>query len=74
MTIRTVPAGAPGGGSTAPSRARAPAPIEQARLQRRSRAVATEAAALRRARAERAAREAGTAAAAPQTAPLGRTA
>ncbi|MFF4179503.1 DUF721 domain-containing protein [Streptomyces sp. NPDC001750] len=52
----------------------APAPIEQALVQRRRQAAASEAAALRRARAERAAREAGTAAAVPQTAPLGRTA
>jgi hypothetical protein len=41
----------------------APAPIEQARTERRRQADASHAAALRRARAERAAREAGTAAA-----------
>ncbi|MBK3603288.1 MULTISPECIES: DciA family protein [unclassified Streptomyces] len=52
----------------------APAPIEQARAQRRRQAAATEAAALRRARAERAAREAGTAAAVPQPAALRTTA
>ncbi|MFF9593845.1 DciA family protein [Streptomyces sp. NPDC014646] len=52
----------------------APAPIEQARTERRRQADASHAAALRRARAERAAREAGTAAAVVQTAPLGRTA
>ncbi|MER5362444.1 DciA family protein [Streptomyces sp. NPDC002785] len=52
----------------------APAPIGQARAQRRRQAAATEAAALRRARAERAAREAGTVAAVPQSTPLGRTA
>ncbi|GAA2500608.1 hypothetical protein GCM10010406_41390 [Streptomyces thermolineatus] len=52
----------------------APAPIEQARTERRRQADASHAAALRRARAERAAREAGTAAAVEQTAPLGRTA
>ncbi|WP_439794860.1 hypothetical protein [Streptomyces agglomeratus] len=38
----------------------APAPIEQARAQRRRQATATETAALRRARQERSAREAGT--------------
>ncbi|WP_282796681.1 hypothetical protein [Streptomyces sp. CC224B] len=38
----------------------APAPVEQARAQRRRQAAATEAAVLRRARQERAAREAGT--------------
>ncbi|MGW5609449.1 DciA family protein [Streptomyces sp. NPDC003753] len=37
-----------------------PAPIEQARIERRRQAAATEAAALRRARQERAARESGT--------------
>jgi predicted nucleic acid-binding Zn ribbon protein len=52
----------------------APAPIEQARAQRRRQAAATEAAALRRARAERAAREAGTAAAVPQPTALRTTA
>lgn len=52
----------------------APAPIDQARTQRRREADVSHAAALRRARAERAAREAGTAAAVPQTAPLRRTA
>ncbi|MFE0886995.1 DciA family protein [Streptomyces rochei] len=51
-----------------------PAPIEQARTERRRQADVSYAAALRRARAERAAREAGTAAAVPQTTPLGRTA
>ncbi|MFF3932889.1 DciA family protein [Streptomyces hirsutus] len=51
-----------------------PAPIEQARTERRRQADVSHEAALRRARAERAAREAGTAAAVPQTAPLGRTA
>ncbi|MFE0489186.1 DciA family protein [Streptomyces griseoaurantiacus] len=52
-----------------------PAPIEQARTERRRQADASHAAALRRARAERAAREAGTAAAVtPQRAPLSRTA
>jgi hypothetical protein len=39
----------------------APAPFEDARVQRRRQAAATEAAALRRARAERAARQDGTA-------------
>lgn len=49
----------------------APAPIEQARTQRRREADVSHAAALRRARAERAAREAGTVAAVtPQRAPL----
>ncbi|MEU9654387.1 DUF721 domain-containing protein [Streptomyces sp. NPDC048110] len=52
----------------------APAPIEQARAQRRRQAAATEATALRRAKAERAAREAGTAAAVPQSAALRTTA
>ncbi|MFE6104056.1 DUF721 domain-containing protein [Streptomyces laurentii] len=54
----------------------APAPIEQARLQRRRQADASHAAALRRARAERAAKdaEAIVAASVPQSAPLGRTA
>ncbi|MFE2609463.1 DciA family protein [Streptomyces mirabilis] len=52
----------------------APAPIGQARTQRRREADASHAAALRRARAERAAREAGTAPAVAQTAPPGRTA
>ncbi|MFE5901189.1 DciA family protein [Streptomyces sp. NPDC056488] len=48
-----------------------PAPIEQARTQRRREADVSHAAALRRARAERAAREAGTVAAVtPQRAPL----
>ncbi|MDL5206646.1 DciA family protein [Streptomyces sp. ALI-76-A] len=47
-----------------------PAPIEQARTERRRQADVSRAAALRRARAERAAREAGTVAAAPQPAPL----
>ncbi|MEV5454703.1 DciA family protein [Streptomyces sp. NPDC052535] len=51
-----------------------PAPIEQARTERRRQADVSHAAALRRARAERAAREAGTAAAVRQTASLGRTA
>ncbi|TGB10835.1 DUF721 domain-containing protein [Streptomyces palmae] len=51
-----------------------PAPIEQARTERRRQADVSHAAALRRARAERAAREAGTAAAVPQSTPLGRTA
>lgn len=55
-------------------REEAPAPIEQARTERRRQADASHAAALRRARAERAAREAGTAAVVVQTAPLGRTA
>ncbi|MER7692628.1 DUF721 domain-containing protein [Streptomyces sp. NPDC097610] len=48
----------------------APAPIDQARTQRRREADVSHAAALRRARAERAAREAGTAAALPQPTPL----
>ncbi|MGW2689464.1 DciA family protein [Streptomyces sp. NPDC001414] len=48
----------------------APAPIEQARTERRRQADASHAAALRRARAERAAREAGTAAAVRTPAPL----
>jgi predicted nucleic acid-binding Zn ribbon protein len=49
----------------------APAPIDQARTQRRREADVSHAAALRRARAERAAREAGTVAAVtPQRAPL----
>ncbi|MGW6602442.1 DciA family protein [Streptomyces sp. NPDC055036] len=49
----------------------APAPIEQARTQRRREADVSHAAALRRARAERAAREAGTVAAVtPQRDPL----
>ncbi|KIE24732.1 hypothetical protein LK08_22890 [Streptomyces sp. MUSC 125] len=52
----------------------APTRIEQARVQRRRQAAATEAAALRRARAERAAQEAGTAAAVPQSAALRTTA
>ncbi|MFF0690971.1 hypothetical protein ACFYUG_33365 [Streptomyces albogriseolus] len=52
----------------------APAPIEQARTERRRQADASHAAAVRRARAERAARETGPAAVVPQTAPLGRTA
>ncbi|MFF2026741.1 DciA family protein [Streptomyces sp. NPDC058171] len=47
-----------------------PAPIDQARVQHRRQAAATEAAALYRARAERAARHAGTAAAVPDPAPL----
>ncbi|MFF2026685.1 hypothetical protein ACFVW2_33460 [Streptomyces sp. NPDC058171] len=47
-----------------------PAPIDQARVQRRRQVAATEAAALYRARAERAARHAGTAAAVPDPAPL----
>ncbi|MFD5473379.1 DciA family protein [Streptomyces sp. NPDC127105] len=51
-----------------------PAPIEQARIERRRQADVSHAAALRQARAERAAREAGTAAAVPQTAPRGRAA
>ncbi|MFF8918418.1 DUF721 domain-containing protein [Streptomyces sp. NPDC015032] len=51
-----------------------PAPIEQARAQRRHQAVATEAAALRRARSERAAREAGTTAIVPRPAALRTTA
>ncbi|MGC4918605.1 DciA family protein [Streptomyces albogriseolus] len=51
-----------------------PAPIEQARIERRRQADVSHAAALRRARAERAAREAGTAAAVPQPTTLGRTA
>ncbi len=51
----------------------APAPIEQAHLQRRRQAAATEAAALRRARTERAARDAGTTAV-PQQAGLRNTA
>ncbi|MEU9197785.1 DciA family protein [Streptomyces hundungensis] len=46
----------------------APAPIEQARLQRRRQAAATEAAALRRARAERAGRTAPELSRAPQAA------
>ncbi|CAL9671814.1 DciA family protein [Streptomyces sp. enrichment culture] len=52
----------------------APAPIEQARTERRRQADASHAAAVRRARAERAARAAGTEAAVPQSTPLGRTA
>ncbi|MGW1947329.1 DciA family protein [Streptomyces sp. NPDC001940] len=48
----------------------APAPIEQARTQRRREADVSHAAALRRARAERAAREAGTAAVLSQPARL----
>lgn len=52
----------------------APAPIDQARIQRRRQAAATEAAALRRARAERAARDAGTVAAGPQPTALRTTA
>ncbi|MFG3142434.1 DciA family protein [Streptomyces sp. NPDC048211] len=48
----------------------APAPIDQARTQRRREADASHAAALRRARAERAAREAGTAVVLPQPTPL----
>ncbi|MFJ2709089.1 DciA family protein [Streptomyces sp. NPDC087428] len=48
----------------------APAPIDQARTQRRREADVSHAAALRRARAERAAREAGTAAVLPQPTPL----
>ncbi|BDT39643.1 DciA family protein [Streptomyces yaizuensis] len=52
----------------------APAPIEQARTERRRQADASHAAAVRRARAERAAREAGTAAVVPQPTLLGRTA
>ncbi|MFE9258522.1 DUF721 domain-containing protein [Streptomyces sp. NPDC006879] len=51
-----------------------PAPIEQARTERRRQADVSHAAALRRARAERAARQAGTAAAVPQPTTLGRTA
>ncbi|WP_331720240.1 DciA family protein (plasmid) [Streptomyces sp. NBC_00289] len=51
-----------------------PAPIEQARAQRRRQAAATEAAALRRARQERAARTSGTAAADPEPAALRTTA
>jgi len=51
-----------------------PAPIEQARTERRRQADVSHAAALRRARAERAARAAGTAAVVLQPAPLGRTA
>ncbi|MFF9497252.1 hypothetical protein [Streptomyces flaveolus] len=51
-----------------------PAPIEQARIERRHQADVSHAAALRRAREERAAREAGTAAVVPQSTPLGRTA
>ncbi|MFE5717893.1 hypothetical protein [Streptomyces erythrochromogenes] len=52
-----------------------PAPIEQARAQRRRQADVSHAAALRRARAERTTRETRTAAAVPQSsAPLGRTA
>ncbi|WP_432095658.1 DUF721 domain-containing protein [Streptomyces sp. bgisy100] len=51
-----------------------PAPIDQARAQRRRQAATTEAAALRRARTERAAREASTAAAVPQPAALRTTA
>ncbi|MFI5775363.1 hypothetical protein ACIA74_44725 [Streptomyces sp. NPDC051658] len=47
-----------------------PAPIEQARAQRRRQAVATEAAALRRARSERSAREAGATAIGPRPAGL----
>lgn len=52
----------------------APAPIEQARAQRRRQAAVTEAAALRRARQERAARASGTAAATPESAALRTTA
>ncbi|MCF3179994.1 DUF721 domain-containing protein [Streptomyces polychromogenes] len=52
----------------------APAPIEQARVQRRRQAAATEAAALSRARAERAARLAGTQAVVQQSPPLRTTA
>ncbi|WP_051705949.1 hypothetical protein [Streptomyces albus] len=52
----------------------APAPIEQARIERRRQTDVSHAAAVRRARAERAAREAGTAAAVPQPTTLGRTA
>ncbi|MGW3458298.1 DciA family protein [Streptomyces olivaceoviridis] len=51
-----------------------PAPIEQARSERRRQAEVSHVAALRRARTERAAREAGTAAAVPQPTSLGRTA
>lgn len=51
-----------------------PAPIEQARVQRRRQAAATEAAALRRARAERAARLAETEAVVRQSPPLRTTA
>lgn len=51
----------------------APAPIEQARAQRRRQADASHAAALRRARTERAARDAGTTAV-PQQAELRNTA
>ncbi|MFD9285561.1 DciA family protein [Streptomyces mirabilis] len=52
----------------------APTQIEQARVQRRRQAAATEAAALRRARQERAARASGTAAAVPESAGLRTTA
>ncbi|MFK0182164.1 DUF721 domain-containing protein [Streptomyces xanthochromogenes] len=52
----------------------APAPIEQARVQRRRQAAATEAAALRRVRAERAARLAGAQAVVQQSPPLRTTA
>lgn len=51
-----------------------PAPIEDARAQRRLQAAATEEAALRRARAERAARRAGTQAVLTQPSPLRTTA
>ncbi|MEU2740100.1 DciA family protein [Streptomyces sp. NPDC007095] len=52
----------------------APTQIEQARVQRRRQAAATEAAALRRARQERAARASGTAAVVPEPAALRTTA
>lgn len=52
----------------------APTQIEQARIQRRRQAAATEAAALRRARQERAAWASGTAAAVPESAALRTTA
>lgn len=52
----------------------APAPIEQARTERRRQADVSHAAALRRARAERAARQAGTTAAVPQPPQLRTTA
>ncbi|MGX1887464.1 hypothetical protein [Streptomyces sp. NPDC055287] len=52
----------------------APAPFEQARVQRRKQAAATEAAALRRARQERAARESGRVVDVPQPTALRSTA
>ncbi|MEV8455450.1 DUF721 domain-containing protein [Streptomyces sp. NPDC052095] len=57
-----------------PAPGSAPAPIDQARAERRRQSDASHTAALRRARAERAAGEAGNAVAVPQTTLLGRTA